>query len=99
MSLFDQMKGVQPATTEAERDELVVTEATHGVWDYHLSRRRNLLRALCGKPTMPTAIPLSAWNKSVQENLPKSPTYCDACTGLAWPRDDDSGQGATNSNA
>lgn len=98
MSLFDAMKGVQPATTEAERNELVVTEASHGIWDYHLSRRRNLLRSLCGTPTMPTAIPLSAWGKPVEENLPKAPKYCEACARVAWPQAEDSGQGATSSN-
>ncbi len=99
MSLFDTMKGVQPATTEAERDELVVTEASRGIWDYHLSRRRNLLRSLCGTPTMPTAIPLSAWGKPVEENLPKSPSYCEACARVAWPEGDDSGKGGTSSGS
>ena len=86
MSLFEAMKGVQIPTTEAERNELVVTEGSNGYWNYHLSRRVNLLRALCGTPTMPTAIPVSAWGAQAEENLPKSPTYCQACAGRAWPQ-------------
>ena len=86
MSLFESMKGVPIPTTEAERNELVVTESSHGIWDYHLSRRANIMRSLCGTPTMPTAIPVSAWNAKVDENLPRHPTYCEACTRLAWPQ-------------
>ncbi len=85
MSLFDSMKGVEIPRTEAERNEIVVTETTHGIWDYHLSRRANIMRSLCGTPTMPTAIPVSAWGEKTNEKLPRQPTYCDACTRLAWP--------------
>lgn len=85
MSLFETMKGVKIPTTDAERNELVVTEGSNGYWNYHLSRRVSLMRALCGKPTLPTAIPLTAWGAPSEENLPKPPTYCEACTRLAWP--------------
>lgn len=86
MSLFESMKGVPIPTTEAERNELVVTESSHGIWDYHLSRRANIMRALCGAPTMPTAIPVSAWGAKVEENLPRQPAWCDNCARLAWPQ-------------
>lgn len=94
MSLFDSMKGVQIPTTEAERNELTVTESTHGIWDYHLSRRANIMRALCGAPTMPTAIPVSAWGEQPDEKLPKRPVYCEACARIAWPQGE-AGGGAT----
>lgn len=88
MSLFDVMKqsGMQIPTTEAERNELVVTEYSNGYWQYHLSRRANVMRALCGTPTLPTAIPVSAWGAPGEEGLPKSPTYCEACARAAWPQ-------------
>lgn len=86
MSLFESMKGVQIPKTEAERNELVVTESSHGIWDYHLSRRANIMRSLCGTPTMPTAIPVSAWGEQLDENLPRRPTYCETCARLAWPQ-------------
>ncbi|MBS0304960.1 MAG: hypothetical protein JSR43_06200 [Proteobacteria bacterium] len=85
MSLFETMKGVPIPRTEAERNELVVTEASDGYWSYHLSRRVSLMRSLCGKATLPTAIPVSAWGSKPEENLPKAPTYCQACARLAWP--------------
>lgn len=85
MSLFETMKGIKLPTTDAERNELVVTEGSNGFWNYHLARRVNHLRALCGAPTLPTAIPVSAWGAAAQENLPKSPTYCEKCAALAWP--------------
>lgn len=94
MSLFESMKGVRIPATEAERNELVVTESSHGIWDYHLSRRSNIMRALCGTPTMPTAIPVSAWGEQPGENLPRRPTYCEKCTHLAWPQAEADG-GAT----
>ncbi len=86
MSLFESMKGVPIPTTDAERNEIVVTESSHGIWDYHLSRRSNIMRSLCGTPTMPTAIPVSAWGQQLDENLPRRPTYCETCTRLAWPQ-------------
>ena len=48
MSLFETMKGIKLPTTDAERNELVVTEGANGFWNYHLARRVNHLRALCG---------------------------------------------------
>lgn len=87
MSLFDTMKGIPVPRTEAERNELVVTEISTGFWDYHLSRRANVMRSLCNKATLPTAIPLSAWNAKPEEGLPRNPTYCAACAALAWPKD------------
>lgn|GEM_PF-6985641 len=98
MSLFDSMKGVQLPTTEAERNELTVTESTHGIWDYHLSRRANIMRALCGAPTMPTAMPVSAWGDQPEENLPRRPTYCEACARLAWP-EGEGGDGTTKAES
>lgn len=86
MSLFESMKGVPIPKTEAERNEVVVTESSHGIWDYHLSRRTNIMRALCGAPTMPTAIPVSAWGAKAEENLPRQPVYCEKCAQLAWPK-------------
>jgi len=86
MSLFETMKGVPIPQTEAERNELVVTEAANGFWDYHLSRRASLMRSLCGKSTLPTAIPVSAWEAQPQESLPKKPVYCRTCARLAWPQ-------------
>lgn len=89
MSLFDVLKnaGTPIPTTEAERDELVVTEVSTGYWTYHLSRRRNIMRGLCGAPTLPTAMPLSAWGAPGDENLPahKQPVYCEKCAWIAWP--------------
>lgn len=87
MDLFDVMKhsGMQIPTTEAERNELVVTEGSHGYWNYHLSRRANVLRGLCGVPTLPTAIPVSAWGVQGEESLPQAPTYCAKCASRAWP--------------
>ena len=93
MSLFDSMKGVPLPKTEAERNELTITESTHGIWNYHLSRRASILRSLCGTATMPTALPVSAWGEQPDENLPKRPTYCEACARLAWPKDE-AGDGA-----
>lgn len=97
MSLFDTMKqsGVQIPTTEAERNELVVTEGSTGYWYYHLSRRVNLMRALCSAPTLPTAIPLSAWGAPAEEGLPKSPTYCQACARIAWPQPESAGDASS----
>ena len=94
MSLFDSMKGVPLPRTEAERNELTVTESTHGIWDYHLSRRANIMRALCGTPTMPTAMPVSAWGEQPKEDLPRRSTYCEKCTRLAWPQEE-AGDGTT----
>lgn len=90
MSLFDSMKlsGVPIPATQAERDELVVTEGSHGFWRYHLSRRANLLRGLCGEPTLPTAIPVSAWGTRVEDGLPRQPAYCEKCERRAWPQAD-----------
>jgi len=85
MSLFESMKGVPLPTTDAERNELAVTESSHGIWDYHLSRRSNIMRSLCGAPTMPTAIPVSAWGEQPAEELPRRPMYCETCARLAWP--------------
>ncbi|MCZ2291150.1 MAG: hypothetical protein LC125_04325 [Burkholderiales bacterium] len=89
MSLFDVMKnaGMKIPATEAERDELVITEVSTGFWTYHLSRRRNILRGLCGAPTMPTALPLRAWGVPGDESLPKDkrPVYCQKCANIAWP--------------
>jgi len=85
MSLFDSMKDIQIPTTEAEKNEVVISESTHGVWDYHLSRRSNILRGLCGTPTLPTKMPLSAWGEQYDENLPKKPSYCKKCEERAWP--------------
>lgn len=94
MSLFDSMQGVQIPKTDADRNELTITESTHGIWDYHLSRRGNIMRGLCGTPTMPTAMPLSAWGEQPTEKLPRSPTYCEKCSRLAWPKDE-AGDGTT----
>ncbi len=90
MSLFDSLNqsGIQIPKTDAERNELVVTEGSTGYWHYHLSRRVNVMRGLCGAPTLPTAIPLSAWGAPAEEGLPKPPKYCDACARLAWPASD-----------
>ncbi|HNT37809.1 MAG TPA: hypothetical protein PKO45_01700 [Rubrivivax sp.] len=89
MSLFDVMMnaGTKVPTTEAERDELVITEVSTGYWTYHLSRRRNIMRGLCGAPTLPTAMPLSAWGAPGDESLPKHkhPAYCEKCARIAWP--------------
>jgi len=97
MSLFDTMKGVPLPTTEAERNEFVVSEVSHGFWEYHLSRRNNILRALCGAPTMPTAMPLSAWGSQVEEGLPRRPVYCEACASIAWPLSDEAAKDAKRS--
>ena len=86
MSLFDVLKhsGAPIPTTDAERNELVVTEGSTGYWHYHLSRRASIMRGLCGAPTLPTAIPVSAWGAK-EEGLPKPPKYCEKCAALAWP--------------
>lgn len=88
MSLFDSMKGIQIPTTEAQRNELFITEGAKGFWNYHLSRRKEPLRGLCGAGTMPTALPVSAWGKAAEEGLPRSPTYCSKCAAIAWPQDE-----------
>jgi hypothetical protein len=87
MSLYDAMKGQPLPATEAERNELVVSEVSRGFWVYHLSRRSNPLRSLCNAATMPTAIPLAAWGKPIDEGLPRQPSFCEACTRIAWPAD------------
>ena len=92
MSLFDAMKGVPLPTTEAERNELVITEISQGFWEYHLSRRNNILRALCNAPTVPTAMPLSTWGSAADAGLPKSPKWCEACARIAWPEAGTSGR-------
>ncbi|HRP29907.1 MAG TPA: hypothetical protein PLG77_15880 [Burkholderiaceae bacterium] len=99
MSLFETMKGIKLPTTDAERNELVVTEGSNGFWDYHLSRRVNHLRALCGAATLPTAIPVSAWGAPAEEGLPKSPNYCEKCARLAWPEGQAAGDAASPGSA
>lgn len=89
MSLFDAMKnaGVEIPKTEAERNQLVITEVSTGYWQYHLSRRGNIMRGLCGAATLPTAMPLSAWGAPGDPGLPKDkgPRYCEKCANIAWP--------------
>ncbi len=85
MSLFETMKGVKIPTTDEERNELVITEGSNSFWNYHLSRRVNHMRALCGAATLPTALPVSAWGAPGEAGLPKSPTYCQKCADIAWP--------------
>lgn len=85
MSLFETMKGIKLPTTDEERNELVITEGSNGFWNYHLSRRANHMRALCGTATLPTALPVSAWDAPAEAGLPKTPTYCEKCARLAWP--------------
>lgn len=94
MSLFETMKGVDIPKTEAERNELVVTEHSTSYWNYHLSRRSNIMISLCKVGTLPTAIPLSAWGTRVDEGLPKTPTYCEKCAAIAWPDGEGPGQAA-----
>lgn len=95
MSLFNSMKGVDVPKTEAERNELAVTEHSTSYWNYHLSRRANLMRSLCGMATLPTAIPLSAWGAKADAGLPKAPSYCSKCAAIAWPQ----GEAATDTHA
>lgn len=93
MSLFDslQQAGVQIPRTEAERNELVISEGSTGFWHYHLSRRGNPIRGLCGAATLPTAMPVSAWGSPGEAGLPKRPNYCEKCARIAWPEAESGG--------
>lgn len=85
MGLFESMEGMDIPKTDAERNEVVVTEHAKSYWNYHLSRRNNIMRSLCGTATMPTVMPLSAWGVETREKLPKPPTWCQKCADIAWP--------------
>lgn len=58
--------------------DIVVRESIHGTWFYHLGRKDEY-KALCGKPSMPTKIPRSAWGHvgHLKER------YCAECKRLA----------------
>jgi hypothetical protein len=53
---------------------LKITEGIHGTWYYHLSRS-DQTRSLCGKPVMPTRLPLDSWGTvtHIKER------YCSQC--------------------
>lgn len=57
------------------RDDLVVTEGISSVWHYHFSIKDNTLVGLCGKKTMRTSIPISAWRTVTHIGE----TYCTIC--------------------
>lgn len=56
----------------------VVSEGIEGRWNYHISRSDVKAVSLCGKTTMLTNIPLTAWNKTPKDyHLPE--TWCNKC--------------------
>ncbi len=54
---------------------LAITEGIPSVWHYHISRNTDKLTSLCGKRTMRTSIPASAWR--VVTHIGE--TYCTIC--------------------
>lgn len=72
-------------------DDLVVTETPIGYWNYHLSRKSDGFRSLCGKQVMGTGISL----KYYQSRLGKlrkeviEGTACQECAKLAGMKGDD----------
>ena len=54
---------------------LCITEGISSVFHYHLSRNKNVNNSLCGKWTMRTSIPSSAW-RTVSHI---GETYCTTC--------------------
>lgn len=55
---------------------LIVTEGIAGVWSYHLSLADKFTVSLCGRQTMKTGLPLSAWGIK-SKHIPES--YCRVC--------------------
>lgn len=58
---------------------LVITEGVPSVWHYHISRSTDTLSGLCGKKTMKTSIPSSAWRLVTHIGE----TYCTSCERVA----------------
>lgn len=59
--------------------DVVITEGVESHFLYHLSDPRKTTRGLCGKPTMTTLVPLSAWG--VVTHLKER--YCETCATIA----------------
>jgi hypothetical protein len=55
--------------------DLVIVEGRAGVWSYHLARAADEATALCGRPTMPTLLPMSSWGDVTH----LKERYCRAC--------------------
>jgi hypothetical protein len=47
--------------SSAATQDIHITEGVRSTWYYHLSEAGTNITSLCGKQTMHTAIPLSAW--------------------------------------
>ena len=55
--------------------KVVVTEGIWGHWHYHLSHSNCQTLAFCGKPVMPSFLPLNAWGVKTSLNE----KYCEEC--------------------
>lgn len=51
-------------TAQPKEGDLVVVEGVEGTWHYHLAREGSNHRALCGRRTMRTSVPLDAWDRT-----------------------------------
>lgn len=56
--------------------EYVITEGVESLWNYHISKKDNFVKSLCGKQTMGTSMPLGHWGFTL-EHIPQ--TYCEKC--------------------
>uniref|UniRef100_A0A6H1ZKU7 Uncharacterized protein n=1 Tax=viral metagenome TaxID=1070528 RepID=A0A6H1ZKU7_9ZZZZ len=57
----------------------IITEGISGTWFYHISKKNNFVRSLCGKPTMKTSLTFRSWGIKTHLNE----RYCEKCFGLA----------------
>lgn len=68
---------IPDAEVPEEEDDnplFVITEDLHTPWRYHYSPLINPSRGICGDPTMPSTMPLSAWGSE-----PGRFTWCVEC--------------------
>jgi len=72
----------------------VVVEGVESTWHYHISTADNVTRSFCGRRTMITGLPLSAWG-TVSPHIGER--YCKACHERylreMGEKDDSQGQG------
>ncbi len=62
------------------KPSLMVVEGVESVWSYHLAPSGAPFEALCGRRTMRTSIPLSAWGVRL-DHIPEK--WCSKCAALS----------------
>ena len=58
--------------------DFIVTEGVQGTWYYHISKKNEFTKSLCGAHAMITSLPLSSWG--IKSRLGER--FCDQCKSL-----------------